>query len=500
MIDYPTNLPQPTDSLTGESVTPVIRTDQDTGLLVQEGRFATGRDTYDLSWKLSQEEVVIFEEWFNETLSGGQLLFALTMTVDGGLEEVPARFIGGNYRINHDGALWFNVGASVEVMFVSSAAPNRTPSVPPWFRLELDEALSQTLGTGFRNALLITRPTEGNITTFRVPPPTDETQWIYFGVQNFGAGEVLITSEDTDPLPTYSPPNFPGTLPAVNIAFSEAANRGAERLEMDGGHPRQWSRFETTTRKYSASWDFDLDQLQEFRDFFFTTLQGGARHFFLQLPVDGQFFEVPVRFIGGKFEESYVPHNRFKVTGQLERVVAQTVLPSELRPYPLYHAPAVTVTANRKVLSGDAFKMFNVFPDEGQTINLHIYDGEFEFGVTVKGLGNVLITRGPFVVDLGSIGSDSAGALSVAPTLELRDSILVIGSIGEDVSGVAHETPILSLISAIENIGSIATEVNGVVSKTPDLQLLDVLLDIGSIGTDTIGTTSNTPTLILDIP
>lgn len=479
MIAYPANLPQPSNRLTGDSSTPVVRTDLDTGLVIQQGRFATGHDTYQLSWKLSQAEVVIFEEWFNETLVGGQLLFALTMAVDGGLEEVPARFVGGDYTISHDGAFWFVVGATAEVMFVSSSAPNRTPPVPQWKRLALDETLSQTLGLSFRNAVLTTRPDLGSVTTLRVPPPINDTAFIYFGVKQLGDGEVLITSEDVPPLPVWSTPAFPAGLPAIDMSFGEVANRVAERLDMESGHVRQWLRFDTTTKKYSAKWEFDLDQLQDFRDFFFTTLQSGSRSFTIKLPVDGQFENVVVRFVGGKFSESYVPHNRFAVQARLERVVAQTVTPTTERPFPLYYAPAVSVYVNRKVTAGDAFKMFNVFPAAGETVNLHIHTLNIEFGVTVKGLGNVLITRGPFIYDIGTFGETGLSAFYKL-TLSLRDTIVDIGTIPPDVGASEFLPTTMSLISVILDIGTTQLDEGASEFLLSRLELLEVEVDGGS--------------------
>jgi hypothetical protein len=225
-------------------------------------------------------------------------------------------------------------------------------------------------------------------------------------------------------------------------------------------------------------------------------------HFFITLPVDGQFFSVPVRFIGGKFNESYVPHNRFKVTAQLERVVAQTVIPSSERPYPLYYAPTVAVYANRKIVDADQLKMFEVYPAEGQTISLHIYARTFEIGITVKGLGNVLITRGPFVLDIGTFVEPLQGVF-FKPTLELRDTIRDIGMLtADEVSGTFYK-PVVELKSTERDIGTLTPETLAGTFYKPVVEILEVLVDVSALVTVPNDATTGTfykPTIELVIP
>lgn len=499
MINYPANLPQPIDSLTGQSATPVIRTDMDTGLVVQQGRFATGRSTYQLSWKLDQAEKIIFEEWFNETLSGGVLLFALQMLVDGGIDDVPARFVDGQYDCDHLAGMWFEISATVEILLVTDAPANRTPAVAPWFRLSIDEALSQIMDLNYRNARMITRPALANLTTLRIPPPVGENSFIWFGVQNFGAGDVLITSVDVDPVPVEATPNFPAELPAVENSFSENAKRGTERLDMESGHSRQWSRFETTVKTFNASWQFSLEELQSFRDFFYTTLKAGSKVFTLKLPVDGGFADQAVRFTGGTFKEGYVPVGRFNVAAELEQVVGQTVAPYVLDPHPLYHAPIVSVYANRKITSGDGLKMFEVYPIAGQTINLHIYSRTFEIGVTVKGLGNVLITRGPFLLSVGSF-SERASTSFPKTSLELRSLIRELGTIASESAPYSFPRPTVGVLSTIKPLGTIASESAPYSFPRPPFEIKAVLENLGALTPENEPYSFPKATITIDIP
>ena len=483
MISYPTNFPQPSTTLSGDSETPVVRTDLDNGLVEQFGRFATGRETYNLQWTLSNAEFVIFEEWFNQTLVGGVLIFGLTLPDAGAYSVQPVRFVGGTYSTSHKSALWWTVTARVEKMFVTVAPTNRTLPIPQWLRLAVDPTISQNLTLAHRNAILTVRPGVGSQTTLRIYPPTDPTQYIYFGINNQGLGETLITSEAVAPIPSEAVPSWPA-LPGVNQAFRLDAKRNAHRLEMDSGHTRQFADADFTVKGYEVEWDFTLAQLQTFQDFFFVTLKSGSLIFWLTLPVDGQFIPVRVRFVGGVYQESYIFHNTFRVSATLDRIVDQTVTPPEDRPYPVFYSPTVNVTVNRKIAAGDAGKLFVVNPAAGQTISLHIYAQLIEFGLLIVGTGNVLITRGPFLVNLGSLADTGTGAFKPV-TFELRDTIRVLGTLEADTAGGVFGPVIFELKSFIRGIGTLEADTAAGSFSSAKFELITTLEDIGTLDPDT---------------
>lgn len=498
MIDYPANLPQPSTSLSADVETPTIRTDLQTGLVEQQGRYSTGLETYRATWVFSADELLIFENWVADTLAGGVLVFGLALPDDGAYSVQPVRFVGGTYQVSHKSALWFTVTATVEHLTNNPAPSNRTPALPQWLRLAVDPAVSQVLGVSHRNALLTVRPDEGSTTTLRIFPPTDPTQYIYFGIDNQGDGETLITSQDVDPLFPEAVPGFPGSLPAVNQSFGVDAARRTSRLEMESGHPRQYAASVATRKTYQVEWEFSLAQLKTFQDFFFITLKSGAIPFTLTLPVDGSFIPVPVRFVGGRYSETYVPVDRFKVAATVERVVDQTVTPPGWQPYPLFYGPNVNVTANRKVAAGDAGKFFIVNPDEGQTINLHIYANKIEFGLLVKGLGNVLITRGPFILDIGTLADSGAGEF-LKPSFTLRDTIRDIGTLPGDIGSGEFLKTSFSLVSVIEDLGTLAGDSGSGAFLTTGMEILEVLVDAGTL-TDTGAGSFGKPAITLQIP
>ncbi len=496
MIAYPANFPQPGTSFSGDASTPTIRTDIDNGLVVQEGRFATSLETFRAQWVLSEAELVIFEEWFAETLAGGVLVFGLLLPDEGAYSVQPVRFVGGEYDTSHKGGLWFNVNATLERLTLRNAPSNRTPSIPQWLRLAVDEATSQVLTLSHRNALLTVRPAFGNQTALRIFPPTSEAALIYFGVNNLGAGETLITSQDVDPLLAEATPDFPLDLPNINQGVSAKATRRVIRAEMESGHPRQFAASKSTRKTYQVEWEFSLDELQTFQDFFFVTLKSGAGSFNLTLPIDGLFAASTVRFVGGKYSESYVPTDRFKVSATVEAVVSQTVAPPTERPFPVYYSPTVYVTENRKVTAGDAGTFFVLAPSLGQTLNLHIYALEIEFGILNAGLGNVLITRGPFVLDLGTLGDAGAGTFAV-PVVELTTIERDLGTLAGDAGAGTFTKPTINLSLPTNDLGTLAGDAGSGNFTKPVLDLIVCLEDLGTLAGDTGAGTFTKPTIEL---
>lgn len=498
MITYPDTIPQPSITFAGDAETPTIRTDIETGLIEQEGRFSTGRESFRLSWRMSATELAAFEEWFAETLAGGVLVFGLALPEDGAYSLQPCRFVGGKYDFHHASALWFDVSAAVECLTVRNAPAQRTPPVPQYVRLTLDPVADQTLTLSHRNALLTARPALGSQTTLRIYPPTDETAWTFFGLRNMGAGETLITSDSVDPLPPPVLVDFPDTLPAVNQTFAAEASRRVTRLEMESGHPRQISASKSTQKTYHVDWEFSLDELQTFQTFFFVTLASGSAPFRLTLPVDGAFVPVTVRFVDGRYSEDYQHPDRFRVTADVDAITAQTVIPTTERPYPVFYAPTVAVTGTRRFAPADAGALLVFNPAAGETVAFHISSGTPEFGVLNKGLGQVLITRAPLVVALGSIGNEAAGVAFTRPDLSCVNTLHALGSVTPDAAGVGFRVPPLSLVVVLRALGSLAPDAAGLLFPIPSLELKTVLNPVGTIANESAGLSFPLPTITLD--
>jgi hypothetical protein len=505
ILPYPSQLPEPSVSFFGSAETSVLRTSGDNGLAVQEPRFSTNLTTYGVEWIVTQLELAFFEQWFGDTLLGGVLVFSLDIPEGGSVVPTAVRFVGGDYRVGHREAQWFTLSARVEKLGLNPAFLNRTPVVPSWRRLRVDPAEAQKLTLAYRNALLVVRPDDGSQTALRIPPPLNPSSYVYFGVDNQGEGETLITSEGEPPITGSGSVSFPAGLPGVTSDFQLVASREAARVEMDSGHPRQYANADTASKLYRVAWEFTVAQLHEFQVFFFQTLEGSSRSFFLRLPVDGLFAEVQVRFLDGEFGFNYLPDGTFKVVAILERVVNQTVAPPAHRPFPLYYAPSVEVTQNTKVSANDAMKFFIVNAPQGETVNLHIYQNMIEFGVLSVGLGNVLITRGPFLLNLGNLGPEEANSSFNKPFVGLLDTIVSLGEVGNEEAESLFLKPFVGLLDTIVPLGNVAQfgeEIAESSFREPYSELKRVLLPIGDVTDDDDNATSEfkKPHVTLEIP
>ncbi len=499
MIDYP-EIPLPLLNLQGEVAVSNIRSSLTNGMVEQNSRYGAKLKTYTANWKLSQAEFFIFEEWFSDTLKGGVLTFEMDGVGDGEIDLQPFRFVEGTFSSSITGGRFYNVQATIESLLPGNALVNAVLPVPMWERLLIDPVSDQELTLGHRNSILVSRPADGDTRTLRVFPPNDATQYIYFGIRNFGDGETLITSADVDPMPPDPVFSFPTSLPLPDMGMVDRGERRTGRIEMDSGHPRQWVEWDTTRKSYIAMWTLTLDQLKDFQDFYFFSLRNGTLRFLIEIPGTGDFSAKAVRFVGGTYQEAYLAGDYWQVSAEMEQVVDQTVFPSNAQPYGLYYSPSVTVNANRKIKAADANKFFIVNPDEGQTISLHISSQEIEFGILKTGPGNVLITRGPFIVDVGEIPSDASGQVILPAAFTLKNTINDIGAIPGDTTGQSILTTTFNLVSVIEDIGAVPGDSSGQTVLPTTMSILDVLVDTGEVPPDNSGQSFKPTTFTLDIP
>lgn len=483
MITYLINFPQPSVSFSKEVVASNLRSSITNGLTEQVARFSTSLESFSATWEVSKEQLLIFENWYNTTLAGGVLVFGLMLPDDGAFSIQPVRFVAGTYQVSHRAGLWFVISANFEKLKVTNSSVTRTPAIPQFLRLSVNPAESQNLTKAHFNASLAVKPLLGSQTTLRIYPPTSPAQYILFGLNNLGSGETLITSINVDPLPTPPIVDWPLPLPNVNNVVGQNSKRQTTRIEMDSGHVRQYAGADTTISTYNVEWEFTLAQLAIFQDLFYVSLKAGEFAMSLKLPVDGGFIPTVVRFVGGKFSESYFGKNMFKVSATLDRVVPQTVIPSTENSYPVYYSPTVNVTANRAIVAGDAGKLFVVNPAQGQTISLHIYALNIEFGLLVIGLGNVLVTRGGFVVSAS--GSDSAGSSYLKPSFQLGVSVLEIGSLEKDTAASSYTKPTFQLVSVVVNQGNLEKDTTTSSYIKPSFEIKTVQVDLATLISDT---------------
>lgn len=113
---YPT-LPNPRLDFNGETVPAMKRTQMETGRYRQQRRFTSQLNTYRASWQMSDYQWGLFQAFVLHKLSGGADWFYVNLPTGGEAMDktVLARIVDGKYAGAHDGVLYWNVSAVLEV-------------------------------------------------------------------------------------------------------------------------------------------------------------------------------------------------------------------------------------------------------------------------------------------------------------------------------------------------------------------------------------------------
>lgn len=113
---YPT-LPNPGLSLTGSVQPSMKRTQMETGRIRQQRRFTSQRRTYRATWQMSDYQWGLFQAWVLHKIADGADWFYVNWPTGGEAldKAVLARIVDGGYAGAHDGVLYWNVTATVEV-------------------------------------------------------------------------------------------------------------------------------------------------------------------------------------------------------------------------------------------------------------------------------------------------------------------------------------------------------------------------------------------------
>ena len=94
MIDYPRDyLPLPLrDGYGFKAVSPLLRTEMQSGRARQRQRFTSVPTMAAVSWIFSDNQALIFEAWFAETLKSGAEWFTCPLKTPEGIRDYTARF------------------------------------------------------------------------------------------------------------------------------------------------------------------------------------------------------------------------------------------------------------------------------------------------------------------------------------------------------------------------------------------------------------------------
>ena len=95
MIKYPKGLPYPQrDGLALQTVDPSLRTQMQSGFTRQRRQYTSTPTRPSVLWELNDQQVILFEAFFEEVLVSGTLLFECPLKTPMGAREYIARFAG----------------------------------------------------------------------------------------------------------------------------------------------------------------------------------------------------------------------------------------------------------------------------------------------------------------------------------------------------------------------------------------------------------------------
>lgn len=115
MAGYPDTLPLP--EVEGYGIQPqaaFIRTDMDQGPARQRRRFTTAPTHYPVKWIMTEEQMELFEAWYEGAADAGAAWFTVQLRNGRGLQQVEARFMQP-WQAGLLGGWHYEVSATLEV-------------------------------------------------------------------------------------------------------------------------------------------------------------------------------------------------------------------------------------------------------------------------------------------------------------------------------------------------------------------------------------------------
>ena len=94
-IAFPTSLP--CGSIQGygyQSADALVATDFDAGPRRVRRRYTSVPTRYNVTWTVTQNQLAVFEYWFNNVINYGASYFTIPLTQGAGIQTVDARFVG----------------------------------------------------------------------------------------------------------------------------------------------------------------------------------------------------------------------------------------------------------------------------------------------------------------------------------------------------------------------------------------------------------------------
>lgn len=115
-VDYPTELPIPLqDGYSIQHVSPLMRTDLDSGRARQRRRFTSVPSNVSVNWFMTEGEAIVFEGFFKHTLLDGALWFNCPLRTPMGCKLYECRFVDIYDGPNLDNTYYWRFSATIEI-------------------------------------------------------------------------------------------------------------------------------------------------------------------------------------------------------------------------------------------------------------------------------------------------------------------------------------------------------------------------------------------------
>ena len=116
MAAWPSTLSQPLlAGYSNEPATAFVRTNMEAGFARQRKMFSAVPYKFPAQWKFTQAQMVIFKDFYQNTINSGTDFFTMTIDIGDGLATYDVRFVEGYKADGSNGVGWF-VSGQLEVL------------------------------------------------------------------------------------------------------------------------------------------------------------------------------------------------------------------------------------------------------------------------------------------------------------------------------------------------------------------------------------------------
>lgn len=126
MIEFPTELPRPSQDYSVGIENSSLRTKMDSGRIRQRRRFTNSQNFISVKWDLTDEEFQLFESFAFHALDGGTSWFQTEILTGGGIVTHNVRIQEGKYKASYKGFMGWVVTATLDVEQINRLTADQT--------------------------------------------------------------------------------------------------------------------------------------------------------------------------------------------------------------------------------------------------------------------------------------------------------------------------------------------------------------------------------------